>query len=241
MARLARRFAAVGAAALAGRFSVRCDSAPSNDAELDQRFLASRRIFLLEDVGDDSANRLVKRLLYLEQDKPGEPIELIINSSGGSLWSGFALVDMMRCISSPVHTICVGRCRSMAAVILAAGEPGHRYTTASARIMIHQPKWDSGIFPGADATMQADDLRSQALESERQRQHWAATIAQFTGQDAKVIDEKMVRDVHMTAEEAQKLGVVDYIVESIKGAELITPAPKRSQQSVTAEGSQDEQ
>jgi ATP-dependent Clp protease protease subunit len=101
-------------------------SPPSSEDELNASLLCRRRLFLLGDVTDDSANALIKRLLWLEAAAPGQPIELIINSSGGSLWAGFALLDTMRAISSPVHTCCLGRCRSLAAVLLAAGEPGHR-------------------------------------------------------------------------------------------------------------------
>jgi len=117
-------------------------AAPSTEDELSAALLTHRRLFLLDDVTDESANALIRRLLWLEADAPGEPIELIINSSGGSLWAGFALFDTMRAISSPVHTCCIGRCRSMAAVLLAAGEPGHRYASESARLMVHQPYWD---------------------------------------------------------------------------------------------------
>ena len=105
---------------------------PQSDCELDAAHLSHRRVFLLGDVTDDSANALIKRLLWLEAASPGEPIEFVINSSGGSLWAGFALFDTLRAVSSPVHTVCLGRCRSMAAVLLAAGEPGHRYAAASA-------------------------------------------------------------------------------------------------------------
>ena len=87
---------------------------------MSQRFLEARRVFLNGAVNDESANRLVAELLYLEAASPGTPIDLYINSSGGSLWGGFAVYDTMRAISSPVRTICIGRCRSMAAVLLAA-------------------------------------------------------------------------------------------------------------------------
>lgn len=188
---------------------------PQSDCELDAAHLSHRRVFLLGDVTDDSANALIKRLLWLEAASPGEPIELVINSSGGSLWAGFALFDTLRAVSSPVHTVCLGRCRSMAAVLLAAGEPGHRYAAASARLMIHQPHWD-GEAVGSYA--QADDLSAQARESERQRRHWAETLGRLTGADAGSLDSKMVRDVHLTAGEARALGLVDHILGPVQGA-----------------------
>lgn len=201
---------------------------PSTEEELSAALLSHRRLFLLGDVTDDSANALVKRLLWLEATAPGEPIELVINSSGGSLWAGFALFDTMRAISSPVHTCCIGRCRSMAAVLLAAGEPGHRYASESARLMIHQPYWDSDAV---GSYSQADDLKVQAHESDRQRQHWAATLAALTGSDAAALDSKMVRDVNLTAAEAKEMGLIDHILGGMKGEAGLQAAPERKDQS----------
>merc|ERR1712118_572992 len=101
-----------------------------------------RVLFLNGQVDEDAANLLVSQLLWLELEEPGVPIRLIINSSGGKLFGGFAVVDAMRWISSPVYTICLGRAESMAAVILAAGKPGHRGILPNARVMIHEPTWD---------------------------------------------------------------------------------------------------
>lgn len=189
-------------------------SPPNTEDELSASLLSRRRLFLLGDVTDDSANALIKRLLWLEAAAPGEPVELIINSSGGSLWAGFALLDTMRAISSPVHTCCLGRCRSMAAVLLAAGEPGHRYASASSRLMIHQPYWDQDIV-GSYA--QAEDLSVQARESERQRRHWASTLGELTRADADALDARMARDVHLTAVEAVELGLVDHVLAGLAG------------------------
>ena len=111
--------------------------------DLRTHFSRSRRLFLTGPVHDDSANLLVAQLLFLEEAQPGVPIELTISSNGGDLYGGFAIHDTIQAISSPVHTICIGRCRSMAAVLLACGEPGHRLAFPNSRIMIHQPTWDS--------------------------------------------------------------------------------------------------
>ena len=93
----------------------------------------------------------MKQLHYLERAAPGEKIELYVNSNGGDLWGGFAVIDTMRQLSSPVHTVCVGRCRSMAAVIFAAGEPGHRGVAPRARVMLHQPRWTGEVVDGSAA------------------------------------------------------------------------------------------
>lgn len=97
----------------------------------------------------------------------------------------------------------------MAAVLLAAGAPGERYSYASARIMIHQPSWGWGIYRGDSDSKQADDLSLQATESQRQRAHWSATLARLTGQDCAEIDAKMVRDVFMTADDARECAPPD--------------------------------
>eukprot|EP00965_Chrysotila_dentata_P208743 6184874-Pleurochrysis_carterae.AAC.8 len=97
----------------------------------------------------------------------------------------------------------------MAAVLLAAGEPGHRYASASARLMLHQPYWDGDAI---SSYAQADDLKNQARESDRQRQHWASTLAELTGSDAASLDARMMRDVHLTAAEAKELGLVDHVL-----------------------------
>jgi len=139
-----------------------------------------RKLFLNSGVHDDSANLLVLQLLFLERVQPGAPIELIINSSGGDLYGGHAILDTMQAISSPVHTRCLGRCRSMAAVLLAAGEPGHRLSYPSARIMLHQPSWELSEGPMREA-----DIRAEVDEAGRQRRAWARLIAKYTKHGAR--------------------------------------------------------
>ena len=235
---LLRRFATVSAvagssfAAVALRQHAVCEEQvetpsgpdPPTDDEMPQRFLSERRVFLMSSIDDTSANRLVKQLLWLEADRPGAPIDLYINSSGGDLWGGFAVFDTMRAISSPVRTVCLGRCQSMAAMLLAAGEPGQRYACASSRLMIHQPSWGWGIFSGDSDSKQAEDLSIQATESQRQREHWSATLAALTGQNGKEIDARMARNVHLNAAEAKGLGLVDHILGGIEGGKVAAPS-----------------
>lgn len=191
---------------------------------MSHRFLEARRVFLHGAINDESANRLVAELLYLEAASPGTPIDLYINSSGGSLWGGFAVYDTMRAISSPVRTICIGRCRSMAAVLLAAGEPGERYAAASARLMIHQPSWGWDSQDGA-ASKSATNVTAEAAECEAQRQHWAATLAVLTGRDAAELDARMAHDHYLTAEEGRDLGIVDRLLHSVVASTLADGKP----------------
>ena len=199
-------------------------SAPQGDAQMSHRFLEARRVFLNGTVNDESANRLVAELLYLEAASPGTPIDLYINSSGGSLWGGFAVYDTMRAISSPVRTICIGRCRSMAAVLLAAGEPGERYAAASARLMIHQPSWGWDSQDGA-ASKSANNVTAEAAECEAQRQHWATTLAVLTGRDAAELDARMAHDHYLTAEEGRELGIVDRLLRSVVASTVADGKP----------------
>ena len=224
VAAIARSGTSACQASAAGGDTPTAVSAPQGDAQMSQRFLEARRVFLNGAVNDESANRLVAELLYLEAASPGTPIDLYINSSGGSLWGGFAVYDTMRAISSPVRTICIGRCRSMAAVLLAAGEPGERYAAASARLMIHQPSWSFDSHDGA-ASKSATNVTAEAAECEAQRKHWAATLAVLTGRDAAELDARMAHDHYLTAEEARELGIVDRLLRSVVASTVADGKP----------------
>jgi len=172
------------------------------------RLLRERIIFIGTPIDDTVASLVVAQLLYLQGDDPTEPVSLYINSPGGSITAGLAIYDTMQFISPEVHTWCIGMCASMAAVLLAAGEKGHRHALPYSRILIHQP-W--GGTQG-----QASDIQIQAEEILRMRGWLNDILAQCTGQPLSRIEKDTDRDKYMTAVEAVEYGIVDTVAE--KGA-----------------------
>ncbi|MBC7287564.1 MAG: ATP-dependent Clp protease proteolytic subunit, partial [Armatimonadetes bacterium] len=141
--------------------------------------------------------------LYLQGEDPTEPISLYINSPGGSITAGLAIYDTMQYLQPEVHTWCIGQASSMAAVLLAAGERGHRYALPYSRILIHQP-W--GGLQG-----QATDIQIQAEEILRLRRWLNEILAKHTGQPVEKIEQDTERDYYMTAEEAREYGLIDVV------------------------------
>jgi ATP-dependent Clp protease, protease subunit len=170
--------------------------------------LRERIIFLGLPIEDNLASLIVAQMLYLQGEDPLEPISLYINSPGGSITAGLAIYDTMQYIKPPVYTWCIGQAASMGAVLLAAGEPGHRYALPYSRVMIHQP-W--GGMQGA-----ATDISIQAQEILRLRDWINQIMAQHTGQDLKKISADTERDFYMTAAEAVDYGIVDSVAKAEK-------------------------
>ena len=167
------------------------------------RLLRERIIFIGMPVDDNLASLVVAQMLYLQGDDPLEPISMYINSPGGSPTAGLAIYDTMKYIRPEVHTWCIGQAASMAAVLLAAGEPGHRYALPYSRVLIHQP-W--GALQG-----QATDIRIQADEIVRIRQWLNQILADCTGKPLEKIEQDTERDYYMTAHEAVEYGIVDTV------------------------------
>lgn len=172
------------------------------------RLLKERIILLGTPIDDDVANQVIAQLLFLQAEDPKKEIELYINSPGGSVTAGLAIYDTIQTISCDVKTVCIGQCASMGAVLLAAGTPGKRCTLAHSRIMIHQP------WGGTQGT--AADIDIQAKEILRLRTMLNGILANHTGQTLKKIASDTDRDFFMSAEEAEKYGLVDYIVRKDK-------------------------
>jgi len=141
----------------------------------------------------------------LESENTSKPINLYISSPGGSISAGMGIYDTMQYIKPPVHTMCVGQAASMGSFLLAAGEPGHRYALPHSRIMIHQP------LGGAQG--QATDIEIHAREIIRLRDELNTLLSKLTGQSLEVVNHDTDRDNFMTAKEARKYGLIDYIVE----------------------------
>lgn len=189
-----------------------------------KEMLDHRILFLSEEVSPESANVLIAGLLLLDADDHEAQIDLYLNSPGGSTSDGLAIIDVMNCIAAPVSTICVGMAASMAALILAAGAPGRRLITPNAEAMIHQSS--------AGISGNTSDIRLFTDRMVRHQEHIERLLAGWTGRSVKRVREDMKVDHWMTAEESVEYGLVDAIVEPMRGggavdaeaADVVEPA-----------------
>lgn len=170
------------------------------------RLLKDRIVFIGTTIEDTLANSVIAQLLFLEAEDPERDIFVYINSPGGLISSGLAIYDTMQYISCSVATICMGQAASMAAVLLAAGNPGKRSVLPHARVMIHQP---SGGSQG-----QATMLEIYTKEIINLRNKINHILAKHTKQNLKKIAKDTDRDFFMSAEQAQEYGIVDNILVS---------------------------
>jgi ATP-dependent Clp protease protease subunit len=170
------------------------------------RLLKDRIIFLGSIINDDISNLIVAQLLFLESEDPEKDIHFYINSTGGLVTAGLAIYDTMQYIKPPVSTLCLGQAASMAALLLAAGEPGKRFSLPHARILIHQPL---GGFQG-----QATDVDIQAREILRLRKELNQILAQHTKQPLDRVHRDTERDFYMSGAQAKEYGLVDEVISS---------------------------
>ncbi|MBQ4084066.1 MAG: ATP-dependent Clp endopeptidase proteolytic subunit ClpP [Alphaproteobacteria bacterium] len=170
------------------------------------RLLKERIIFLTGQVEDSVASLICAQLLFLEAEDPKKEISFYINSPGGIVTSGLAILDTMNYIKCPVATIVMGQAASMGSLLLCAGQKGRRMALPNARIMIHQP---SGGFQG-----QASDIEIHAREILDLRQRLNKIYVERTGQTLKTIEKAMERDNFMTPQEAKDFGLIDEIITS---------------------------
>ncbi len=168
------------------------------------RLLEDRIIFLNGEVNTESANLIIAQMLFLEGKDPNKDICLYINSPGGSVDDGLAILDTMNYIKCNVSTICVGLAASMAAILLACGEKGKRFALPNSRIMIHQP------LGGAQG--QASDIKIQAEQILKIKDKVNKLLADKTGQPLKKVEEDTNRDYYLTAEEAKNYGIIDEVL-----------------------------
>jgi ATP-dependent Clp protease protease subunit len=168
------------------------------------RLLKDRIIFLGTAIDDNVANVVVAQMLYLESEDPDKEIFFYLNSPGGHVSSGMAIYDTMQYIKSPISTVCMGQSASMAAILLAAGEKGKRYSLPHSRILIHQPL---GGFQG-----QATDIDIQAKEILRLKEELNQILADLTGQSLSKIMNDTERDYFMTSHQAKEYGLIDDII-----------------------------
>lgn len=168
------------------------------------RLLRDRIIFLGGPIDDDVANIIIAQLLFLQNEDSKKDISLYINSPGGSVTAGLAILDTMNHIKPDVSTICVGIAASAASVILSAGTQGKRFALPNAEVMIHQP-WAQG---GGQAT----DIEIQAKHILKTRDTLNKILSKNTGKPISQIEKDVERDFYMSAEEAKKYGIVDKIL-----------------------------
>ncbi len=168
------------------------------------RLLRDRIIFLGGPVDDHMANIIIAQLLFLESEDPKKDIFLYVNSPGGSVSAGLAIIDTMRHIKPDISTVGVGIAASMGAMILSSGKKGKRMILPNAEVMIHQP---SGGTEGM-----ASDIEISAKHILKTRENLNKMLAKNTGQPLSQIEKDVDRDFFMTAEEAKKYGIVDKVL-----------------------------
>jgi ATP-dependent Clp protease protease subunit len=169
------------------------------------RLLKDSIIFVGTPIEDGIANMVIAQMLFLEAEDPDRDIVLYINSPGGSISAGFAIYDTIQFIKPDVQTVCIGQAASMAAVLLASGSKGKRYSLPNSRIVIHQPLM-SGLAG------QASDIDIHAREIIRTRTKLNEILATHTGQEIKQIREDTERDHIMTADQGRDYGIIDQVI-----------------------------
>ena len=169
------------------------------------RLLKDSIIFVGTPIEDGIANMVIAQMLFLEAEDPDRDIVLYINSPGGSISAGLAIYDTIQFIKPDVQTVCIGQAASMAAVLLASGSKGKRYSLPNSRIVIHQPLM-SGLAG------QASDIDIHAREIIRTRSKLNEILATHTGQEIKQIEADTERDHIMTADQGQDYGIIDQVI-----------------------------
>jgi ATP-dependent Clp protease protease subunit len=168
------------------------------------------RIVLIDrPVDDTTSNAVVAQLLCLEGMDPDNPIELYVNAPGGTLTATAAVYDTIQYVRCPVHTTCLGHIETPGALLVAAGEPGHRAMVPHARAVLHQPTIDPvrGTLP---------DLDRRATEVTRMRRFVEETLARHTRRDVDQVHADIDRELHLGADDALAYGLVDAVVPSRK-------------------------
>jgi ATP-dependent Clp protease protease subunit len=169
------------------------------------RLLKDSIIFIGSPIDDNVANLVIAQLLFLEAEDPDRDILLYINSPGGSITAGLAIYDTMQWIRPDVATYCLGQAASMAAVLLAAGAKGKRYSLPNSRIVIHQP-----LMSGLGG--QASDIDIAAREILRMREQLNEILVRHTGQAPERIQQDTERDYIMSAEQGKDYGIIDDVI-----------------------------
>jgi ATP-dependent Clp protease, protease subunit len=188
----------------------------TREMTIDELLLENRIVFLIGEINQGSAARVMMQMLYLENQGRGKDISLYINSPGGAVDDTLAIYDTMRFLSSPIATYCLGRAYSGAALLLTAGAKGKRYMLPHAKVMIHQP------YGGV--TGQAEDIRIQAEQIIKAKAELTRIISSHTGRAVEEIQRDSERDKYFSAQEAVNYGLADEVLsEPPKAASAIAP------------------
>ena len=182
------------------------EESPRGERSFDiySRLLRDRIIMLQGEVNAQMANSIIAQMLFLESENPNADISLYIQSPGGDVYAGLAILDTMQHIKSKVSTIGMGQVASMASTLLAGGEKGRRLALPNARIMIHQPL--------AGTQGQVTDMEIHVREYSKTKEKLIKMLSEFTGQKEKTLFDAMERDNYMSAEEAKKFGLIDEVM-----------------------------
>lgn len=172
----------------------------------DERFI-KREIEMTGSIDRTVAMDVIRQLRYLAAENQQQPITLLINSNGGDVISGLAILDTMKALPCEVRTVCVGEASSMAALILAGGEKGHRYVLPNSSIMIHDPILPPGL---GGPVLTVDAISKRGLQT---RMQIASIMAECTGRTVDEILERTAKDSFFTAEQAVEFGLVDTVIK----------------------------
>jgi ATP-dependent Clp protease protease subunit len=167
--------------------------------------LKDRIVFVSGPINDDLANIIIAQLLFLEKESESDDIQMFVNTPGGHIHSGLAIIDTMNYIKCDISTIAVGMAASMGSVILASGTKGKRFSLPNSKILIHQPL---GGVQG-----QASDIAIEAEEILKMRDTLNSMLAKATGQKKSQIEKDVDRDKYFTAKEAKEYGLIDKVVK----------------------------
>ena len=168
------------------------------------RLLKDRIVFVSGKIDTEMANTVVAQLLFLEKENPKEDIQMFINSQGGQITAGMAILDTMNYIKCDISTIAVGLAASMGTILLANGTKGKRFALPNSKIHIHQP------LGGVEG--QASDIAIEAEEILKTRKTLYEILSKKTGKSVKDIEKDADRDKYFTAKEAKEYGLVDKII-----------------------------
>jgi ATP-dependent Clp protease protease subunit len=182
------------------------------------RLLKENIIFLGTPIDDNVANLVIAQLLFLEAEDPERDISIYLNSPGGSITAGLAILDTMSFVRPDIITICVGQAASMAAVLLAAGKKGKRFSLPNSRIMIHQPSMQG-------LAGQAADIDIYAREILRMRETLNKMLADYTGQSMERVARDVDRDYIMSPEQGVEYGMIDRVISSREMSPIPVPKP----------------
>lgn len=188
----------------------------TNQVTLRSKLLEKRIIFLDEEVGVDSVNRLISQLILLSMQDNTKPVTLLINSPGGSIRDGLVLIDVIKSMPFTVKTVSLGIAASMAAVILAAGTKGNRYISENSWAMLHQPLIQNGL--SSSSCSEVEQVAKTLIERKEMLNNM---LSKLTGKDVATVSEITSKDSYLNSKEALEFGLVDKIADEQTLYELL--------------------